>query len=179
MEFLSYLQSLPDSPVTDAVTAIYEAICLESNSDRRIFRIATELVDQFLTKDTVKEIMDKFEDMESLSVFGTDDDFKITKELHEPVHVIITAKLGSCELKGKADSYKAHTTYTDPPVITLFLSDCTGKFRESPYGSQHVSNGDLNNRELIEASWRVWREVLLHEVSHALDKILRGSRRTP
>ena len=60
-------------------------------------------------------------------------------------------------------------------MITLFLSDCTGRFRESPYGSQHVSKRDLNNQELIEASWRVWREVLLHEVSHALDKILRGS----
>ena len=152
--------------IYEAASATYKALT-ESESDSRILKMATRLVDNFFTKDTIDEIVGKFEDMESLSVFGTDDDFKVTKELHDPIHVIVTAQLGGSQV---GDQRKAETIYHNPPEITLFLSDRTGRLVHQ-YTGQHGKKYEADRDTLAKG----WREVALHEASHALDCIVRGS----
>ena len=167
MDFAKCLaeMNLPEH-IYEAASATYKALT-ESESDSRILKMATRLMDNFFTKDTIDEIVGKFEDMESLSVFGTDDDFKVTKELHDPIHVIVTAQLGGSQ---EGDQRKAETIYHNPPEITLFLSDRTGRLVHQ-YTDQHGKKYEADRDTLAKG----WREVALHEASHALDCIVRGS----
>lgn len=161
--------------LTEGISAVAVAF-VESASDERIMRIASQLADKFLTPDTVKAISDKFDDMEYLSVFGTDDDFRITKEIKEPFHIVITAALESAVGGKDAGKRKAVTYYGNPPKITLFLSDSTGK-PMSAYGVRRYTKMDRNFEDLRKRLISSWREVLIHELSHALDQLTRGSNR--
>ena len=161
--------------MTEGISRIAVAF-VESASDERIMRIASQLADKFLTPDTVKAISDKFDDMEYLSVFGTDDDFRITKEIKEPFHIVITAALESAVGGKDAGKRKAVTYYGNPPKITLFLSDSTGK-PMSAYGLRRYTKMDRNFEDLRKRLVSSWREVLIHELSHALDQLTRGSNR--
>lgn len=161
--------------MTEGISMIAAAF-VESASDERIMRIASQLADKFLTPDTVKAISDKFDDMEYLSVFGTDDDFRITKEIKEPFHIVITAALESAVGGKDAGKRKAVTYYGNPPRITLFLSDSTGK-PMSAYGLRRYTKMDRNFEDLRKRLVSSWREVLIHELSHALDQLTRGSNR--
>lgn len=161
--------------MTEGISMVAAAF-VESASDERIMRIASQLADKFLTPDTVKAISDKFDDMEYLSVFGTDDDFRITKEIKEPFHIVITAALESAVGGKDAGKRKAVTYYGNPPKITLFLSDSTGK-PMSAYGLRRYTKMDRNFEDLRKRLVSSWREVLIHELSHALDQLTRGSNR--
>lgn len=161
--------------LTEGISAVAAAF-VESASDERIMRIASQLADKFLTPDTVKAISDKFDDMEYLSVFGTDDDFRITKEIKEPFHIVITAALESAVGGKDAGRRKAVTYYGNPPRITLFLSDSTGK-PMSAYGVRRYTAMDRGNDAIKNRLVSSWREVLIHELSHALDQLTRGSNR--
>lgn len=161
--------------LTEGISAVAAAF-VESASDERIMRIASQLADKFLTPDTVKAISDKFDDMEYLSVFGTDDDFRITKEIKKPFHIVITAALESAVGGKDTGRRKAVTYYGNPPWITLFLSDATGK-PMSAYGIRRYTAKDRGNDDLRNRLVSSWREVLIHELSHALDQLTRGSNR--
>lgn len=161
--------------LTEGISMVAAAF-VESASDERIMRIASQLADKFLTPDMVKAISDKFDDMEYLSVFGTDDDFRITKEIKDPFHIVITAALESAVGGKDAGRRKAVTYYGNPPKITLFLSDSTGK-PMSAYGVRRYTAMDRGNDDLRKRLVSSWREVLIHELSHALDQLTRGSNR--
>lgn len=161
--------------MTEGISMV-ATVFVESASDERIMRIASQLADNFLTPDTVKAISDKFDDMEYLSVFGTDDDFRITKEIKEPFHIVITAALESAVGGKDAGKRKAVTYYGNPPKITLFLSDSTGK-PMSAYGLHRSTKMERNFDFLKNRLVSSWREVLIHELSHALDQLTRGSNR--
>lgn len=175
VEFRDGKWSWSNTPKLEAIDTIAQAF-VESASDERIMRIASQLADKFLTPDTVKAISDKFDDMEYLSVFGTDDDFRITKEIKEPFHIVITAALESAVGGKDAGKRKAVTYYGNPPKITLFLSDSTGK-PMSAYGLRRYTKMDRNVEDLKKRLVSSWREVLIHELSHALDQLTRGSNR--
>lgn len=175
VEFRDGKWSGSNTPKLEGIDTIAQAF-VESASDERIMRIASQLADNFLTPDTVKAISDKFDDMEYLSVFGTDDDFRITKEIKEPFHIVITAALESAVGGKDAGKRKAVTYYGNPPKITLFLSDSTGK-PMSAYGLRRYTKMDRNFEDLRKRLVSSWREVLIHELSHALDQLTRGSNR--
>ena len=175
VEFRDGKWSWSNTPKIEAIDTIAQAF-VESASDERIMRIASQLADKFLTPDTVKAISDKFDDMEYLSVFGTDDDFRISKEIKEPFHIVITAALESAVGGKDAGKRKAVTYYGNPPKITLFLSDSTGK-PMSAYGLRRYTKMDRNVEDLRTRLVSSWREVLIHELSHALDQLTRGSNR--
>lgn len=175
VEFKDGKWSWSNTPKLEGIDTIAQAF-VESASDERIMRIASQLADKFLTPDTVKAISDKFDDMEYLSVFGTDDDFRITKEIKEPFHIVITAALESAVGGKDAGKRKAVTYYGNPPKITLFLSDSTGK-PMSAYGLSRYTKMDRNSEDLRKRLVSNWREVLIHELSHALDQLTRGSNR--
>ena len=175
VEFRDGKWSWSNTPKLEGIDAVAQAF-VESASDERIMRIASQLADNFLTPDTVKAISDKFDDMEYLSVFGTDDDFRITKEIKEPFHIVITAALESAVGGKDAGKRKAVTYYGNPPKITLFLSDSTGK-PMSAYGLRRYTKMDRNFEDLRKRLVSSWREVLIHELSHALDQLTRGSNR--
>lgn len=175
VEFRDGKWSWSNTPKLEGIDTIAQAF-VESASDERIMRIASQLADKFLTPDTVKAISDKFDDMEYLSVFGTDDDFRITKEIKEPFHIVITAALESAVGGKDAGKRKAVTYYGNPPKITLFLSDSTGK-PMSAYGLRRYTKMDRNFEDLRKRLVSSWREVLIHELSHALDQLTRGSNR--
>ena len=175
VEFKDGKWSWSNAPKLEGIDTLAQAF-VESASDERIMRIASQLADKFLTPDTVKAISDKFDDMEYLSVFGTDDDFRITKEIKEPFHIVITAALESAVGGKDAGKRKAVTYYGNPPKITLFLSDSTGK-PMSAYGLRRYTKMDRNSEDLRTRLVSSWREVLIHELSHALDQLTRGSNR--
>jgi hypothetical protein len=151
--------------MTEGISMVATAF-VESASDGRMLRIATDIATQFFSGDTLKQIVDKLNDMESLSVFGKDEDFYVTKEIKEPVHLVIQAFLG---YDPSHEQRSGVTFYGNPPKITLYLSDTTGRLRGSYNKAEHVR--DASAQDVIQR----WKSTAIHEIAHALDQVLRGS----
>lgn len=165
VEFRDGKWSRSNTPRLEGIDALAQAF-VESESDGRMLRIATDIATQFFSGDTLKQIVDKLNDMESLSVFGKDEDFYVTKEIKEPVHLVIQAFLG---YDPSHEQRSGVTFYGNPPKITLYLSDTTGRLRGSYNKSEHVRNASA--QDVIQR----WKSTAIHEIAHALDQVLRGS----
>ncbi len=156
--------------IATPLTEGYAAIC-ESESDASIYKMAMDITNQFFDKETVGQIVEKFNDMEALSIFGKDEDFKVTKEITKPAHLIITAYLGQAE-DPRHQGRSGVTYYGKPPRIVLYLSNHTGQLVHGHHRNDYGQNKKYPvTKDLLES----WTDILVHEVSHALDQLMRRS----
>ena len=153
----------------------YAAIC-EAESDAGVYKMALSITNQFLSEDTVNDICQMFEKFGDTSKFATKKDLQVTREITSPFHILITAAMYSHD---KKLHQLGNTNYggQNLPHITIFLSDSTRKLRkphEETNLNWHKSYDPKYPGGFIE-QLKDWKEIIVHEVAHALDAL---SRRT-
>ena len=159
------------TPLTEG----YAAIC-EAESDASIYKMALSITNQFLSEDTVNEICRRFEKFGDTSKFATKKDMEVTREITSPFHILITAAMYSHDTK----LHQLGTTSyggRNLPHITIFLSDSTRMLRKPHKETNmnwHKSYDSKYPGGFIE-QLKEWKEIIVHEVAHALDALSRRS----
>ena len=153
----------------------YMAIC-EAASDAGVYKMALSITNQFLSEDTVNDICRMFEKFGDTSKLATKEDLQVTREITSPFHILITAAMYSYD-KNRHHIAITRTGGQTIPHIFIFLSDNTRKLRK-PHESTNMTGHksyDPESHGLFIEQLKDWKEIIVHEVAHALDALSRRS----